>query len=79
MAANCIHQWRADTSAHQFEECALCGSLRQVKGMCPTCGGRRWTAEMHDDPLGGKKPKYRAPCGTCQASGWVQLDPPRLL
>jgi ribosomal protein S27AE len=79
MTIPCAHDWHPDPTNAQFEECPRCGAVRQVQGMCPTCGGRRWTAEMHDDPLGGKKPKYRAPCGTCGATGLVPLDPPRLL
>jgi hypothetical protein len=79
MTEACQHRWEPDPESLQFEECALCGASRHVRTICPACGGRRWTAEMHDDPLGGKKPRYRDPCGMCQATGLVPLDPPRLI
>jgi len=62
LTATCHHDWQPDPPSRQFAEGVHCGAVRQVQGSCPTCGGRRWTAEMQDDPLDGKKTEgSRAP------------------
>ena len=75
---NCEHNWIVDVESPLFEECNRCQAVRRIREYCPDCGGRKWNnAVRYDDE--GYAHKYRAPCGTCDASGMVPLDQPKLL
>ncbi len=77
---DCMHEWQPDPDNIMYSDCRLCGAILKTHDYCPVCGGRKWVeAGFHDDPLGGVKPIYRAPCGHCEASGLVPLDPPRII
>lgn len=74
----CSHDWQPDQSSGLFEDCRRCGASRRVREYCSACGGKRWTDGTYIDD-GGYKHTYRAPCGACDASGLVAVNPPKLL
>ena len=74
----CAHSCMLDVENPLFEECSLCQAVRRIREYCPDCGGKKWNnAVRYDDE--GYAHKYRAPCGTCDASGMIRLEVPKLL
>ncbi|MBA3826587.1 MAG: hypothetical protein H0X24_22135 [Ktedonobacterales bacterium] len=74
MQSSCDHHWQKDPDDFRFEQCVRCAAIRQVQGMCIACGG-----SGHDRPFQDGSGYPPAACGHCQSTGYVPLDPPRML